>query len=125
MANNRLGRINEEVMREIATLIPTLKDPRIHIMTSITRADVTPDMRYARLFVSVLGDESALKESIKGLKSAAGYLRRELSRKLQLRYTPELVFVADDSITHGVHIMELIDSVSDKNQEFENGADEE
>ena len=125
MANNRLGRINEEVMREIATLIPTLKDPRIHIMTSITRADVTPDMRYARLFISVLGDESALKESIKGLKSAAGYLRRELSRKLQLRYTPELVFVADDSITHGVHIMELIDSVSDKNHESENGADEE
>lgn len=125
MANNRLGRINEEVMREIATLIPTLKDPRIHIMTSITRADVTPDMRYARLFISVLGDESALKESIKGLKSAAGYLRRELSRKLQLRYTPELVFVADDSITHGVHIMELIGSVSDKNQESENGADEE
>ncbi len=124
MANNRLGRINEEVMREIATLIPTLKDPRIHIMTSITRADVTPDMRYARLFVSVLGDESALKESIKGLKSAAGYLRRELSRKLQLRYTPELVFVADDSITHGVHIMELIDSVSDKNSDSENGADE-
>jgi len=113
MANNRLGRINEEVLREIATLIPTLKDPRINIMTSITRADVTPDMRYARLFVSVLGDEQAKKDSIKGLKSAAGYLRRELSRRLQLRYTPELVFVPDDSITHGVHIMELIESVSD------------
>lgn len=116
MANNRLGRINEEVMREIATLIPTLKDPRISMMTSITRADVTPDMRYARLFVSVLGDEKACSDSIKGLKSAAGYLRRELSRKLQLRYTPELVFVPDDSITHGVHIMKLIDSVSDKSE---------
>lgn len=114
MAKNRLGRINEEVMREVANLIRNLKDPRIHIMTSVTRADVTPDMRYARIFISVLGDERALAESIKGLKSAGGYLRRELSRKLQLRYTPELVFVPDDSITHGAHIMELLESVSDK-----------
>ena len=114
MANNRLGRINEEVMREIATLIRNLKDPRIHIMTSVTRAEVTPDMRYAKVFISVLGDESAKADSIKGLKSAAGYLRRELSRRMQLRYTPELIFVPDDSITYGAHIMELIESVSDK-----------
>ncbi len=123
MANNRLGRINEEVMREVATLIRNLKDPRIHIMTSVTRADVTPDMRYARIFISVLGDERAMADSIKGLKSAGGYLRRELSRKLQLRYTPELVFVPDDSITHGAHIMELLESVSDK-EDFNAEADE-
>ena len=117
MANNRLGRINEEVMREMASLIPTLKDPRIHSMTSVIRADVTPDMRYARVFISVLGDKFAVKDTLKGLKSASGFLRRELSRKLQLRYTPELVFVLDDSIAHGVHIMELIDSVSDSGSE--------
>ena len=120
MSKNRLGRINEEVMREIATLIPTLKDPRIGLMTSITRAEVTPDMRYARIFISVLGDDTALKDSIKGLRSASGYLRRELSRSLQLRYTPELVFVPDDSITHGVHIMELLESVSSETAQEEN-----
>ena len=120
MSKNRLGRINEEVMREIATLIPTLKDPRIGLMTSITRAEVTPDMRYARIFISVLGDDTALKDSIKGLRSASGYLRRELSRTLQLRYTPELVFVPDDSITHGVHIMELLESVSSETAQEEN-----
>ena len=111
-------------MREIAALIPTLKDPRINMMTSITRADVTPDMRYARLFISVLGSEAAMKDTLKGLKSAAGYLRRELSRRLQLRYTPELVFVPDDSITHGAHIMELLESVSaDVREEAEDDGD--
>ena len=112
MASNRIGRINEEVMRELAQLIRTVKDPRVDGLVSITRVDVTPDMRYAKVFVSVLGDNAKLTGCIKGLKSASGYLRRELSHKLQLRYTPELLFTPDSSITHGVHIMELIEQVS-------------
>ena len=112
MANNRLGRINEEIMRELSSLIRTLKDPRVaSAMVSITRVEATPDMRYAKVFVSVLGDKSALSDCVRGLKSAAGFLRRELSSRLNLRYTPELSFEADDSITHGAHIMELLEGL--------------
>ena len=111
MANNRKSRINEEILRELSVLIRTLKDPRITGLVSITHVDVTPDMRYARVFVSRLGDDRALNDCIKGLKSAGGYLRRELASRLTIRYTPELVFVADDSITHGAHIMELLEGL--------------
>ena len=85
-------------------------------MTSVTRADVTPDMRYARVFVSVLGGPDALAQCLKGLKSASGFLRRELGRRLQLRYTPELLFAPDESIAHGIHIMELIEKVSEQTE---------
>lgn len=115
MANNRLGRINEEIMRELSALLRTLKDPRVSgAMVSITRVEATPDMRYAKIYVSVLGDETALRDCVRGLKSAAGFLRRELSARLTLRYTPELTFAADDSITHGAHIMELLEGLDKK-----------
>lgn len=108
MANNRKGRINEEIMRELSTLIRTLKDPRITGLVSITHVDVTPDMRYAKVFISRLGEQSDLKECIKGLRSAGGYLRRELAQRLTIRYTPELQFEADDSMVHGARISELL-----------------
>lgn len=115
MASNRLGRINEEIMRELSTLMRTLKDPRVSgAMVSITRVEATPDMRYAKVFISVLGDEKALSDAVRGLKSAAGFLRRELSSRLNLRYTPELSFSPDDSITHGAHIMELLEGLDKK-----------
>ena len=116
MAKNRLGRINEEVLRELAVLIPTLKDPRIPTFTSVTRADVTPDLRYGRVYISVLGDEKELAQCIKGLTSAAGYLRRELGSRLQLRYTPELSFFPDHSITQGAHIIKLIEDVNESQE---------
>ena len=110
MASNRLGRINEEIQRELSSLIRTVKDPRVHGLVSITAVDTTPDLRYAKIFVSVL-DKSDVKEVVKGLRSAGGYLRRELGRSLQLRYTPELTLVADDSIAEGAHILELIEKL--------------
>ena len=110
MASNRIGRINEEIQRELSTLIRTVKDPRVHGLVSITAVDTTSDLRYSKIYVSVL-DKSDVKEVVKGLKSAGGYLRRELGRALQLRYTPELVFQADDSIEKGSHILKLLHDV--------------
>lgn len=108
MASNRIDRINEEILRELSELLREVKDPRIHrTLLSITRVETTPDLRYAKIYVSLL-DKEYTKEALAGLKSAAGYLRRELSRRLQLRYTPELQWQADDSIIQGAHILELI-----------------
>ena len=108
MASNRIGRINEEIQRELSDLLRELKDPRVHrTMLSITRVETTPDLRYAKIYVSLL-DKEYTKETLAGLKSSAGYLRRELGRSLQLRYTPELQWQSDDSITQGAHILELL-----------------
>ena len=108
MANNRIGRINEEIQRELSSLMRSLKDPRLQSgLLTITHVDTTPDLRYSRIFVSAL-DKSQEQEMMKGLKSAAGYLRRELGSALKLRYTPELQFVADDSIQQGAHILEML-----------------
>ena len=108
MANNRIGRINEEIQRELSSLMRSLKDPRLQSgLLTITHVDTTPDLRYSRIFVSALNKEQE-QEMLKGLKSAAGYLRRELGAALKLRYTPELQFVADDSIRQGAHILEML-----------------
>ena len=107
MASNRIGRINEEIQRELANLIRTVKDPRVHGLVSITAVETTPDLRYSKIYVSVL-DKSDVKEVVKGLKSAGGYLRRELGSALKLRYTPELLFVEDDSIGKGAHILSML-----------------
>lgn len=110
MAGNRIGRINEEIQRELADLIRTLKDPRVHGLVSITAVDTTPDLRYAKVYISVL-EESDASQVMKGLKSAGGYLRRELGSSLSLRYTPELVFQRDDSIDKGSHILKLLNDL--------------
>ena len=108
MASNRIGRINEEIQRELSDLLRELKDPRVHkTMLSITRVETAPDLRYAKIFISLL-DKEYTKETLAGLNSSAGYLRRELGRSLRLRYTPELQWQADDSITHGAHILEIL-----------------
>ena len=107
MASNRIGRINEEVQRELSRLIPNVKDPRVSGLISVTAVETTPDLRYAKVFISVL-DKSDCTQVLKGLKSAGGYLRRELGAALQLRYTPELSFVRDDSIDTGAHILGLL-----------------
>ena len=117
MPSNRIGRINEEIQRELADQLRRLKDPRVSQvgMVSITRVDTTSDLRYARIYVSTL-------DVLKGLKSAAGFLRRELGRALQLRYTPELQFIADDSIQHGAHILEILRQV-ERQDEARDGGD--
>ena len=108
MASNRIGRIHEEIQRELSDQFRRLKDPRVSSgMVSITRVDTTGDLRYAKIYVSAL-DKSKEKDILKGLKSASGFLRRELGHALQLRYTPELQFVADDSIQYGAHILEVL-----------------
>ena len=107
MPSNRIGRINEEIQRELSSLLRTVKDPRVHGMVSITAVDTTSDLRYAKVYVSVL-DQSDVNEVLKGLKSAGGYLRRALGTALSLRYTPELVFERDDSMAKGAHILSLL-----------------
>ncbi len=113
MASNRIGRINEEIQRELSALLRTVKDPRVHGLVSITHVDTTSDLRYAKVYVSVL-DKSDVKDVIRGLKSAGGYLRRELGRALSLRYTPELVFQEDTSIDKGTHILKLLNDIEHK-----------
>ena len=119
MASNRIGRINEEIQRELAELLRELKDPRVHkTMLSITHVETTPDLRYAKVYVSLL-DKEYTTETLAGLKSSAGYLRRELGRTLQLRYTPELQWQADDSIVQGAHILDILSKLDIPEDEHE------
>ena len=107
MASNRIGRINEEIQRELSALIPAVKDPRVSGMISVTAVETTPDLRYAKAYISVLDKENG-ERVLKGLRSASGWLRRELGSALKLRYTPELVFQLDDSIDKGARILEML-----------------
>ena len=108
MASNRIGRTNDDIQRVLSTLLRSVKDPRVNQgMLSVVRVDATGDLRYAKVYVSVLGDVDE-KELKKGLKSASGWLRKELGSSLSLRYTPELIFEIDHSIQHGAEINKLI-----------------
>ena len=123
MASNRIGRINEEIQKELSSLIRNLKDPRVqNTMISITRVETTPDLRWAQVYVSFLQEDRAA-DAIKGLKSASGYLRRELGRALKLRYTPELQWSLDDSITYGAKMLALINSL-DTGEDKDDESDE-
>ena len=125
MASNRIGRINEEIQRELAELIRSLKDPRVQTMISITRVDTTPDLRYSKIYDRGLADARA-KEAVRGLKSAGGWLRRELGSRLQLRYTPELVFELDDSLKYGARMFDLLEKLErqEASREAEKSDDE-
>ena len=114
MASNRINRINEEIQKSLSDALSTVKDPRVsQTMISVTRVETTPDLRYAKVYVSFL-EENKAADAMKGLKSAGGWLRRQLSSALQLRYTPELVWALDDSITYGAKMLELINSLEVK-----------
>jgi len=122
MASNRINRINEEIQKELSSLLRTVKDPRVQdTMISITRVETTPDLRYTKVYVSFLQEER-VKEAMAGLKSAGGYLRRQLGSNLKLRYAPEIVWSLDDSITYGAKMLKLINSLEVKHDEE---ADEE
>lgn len=107
-------RVNMEVMRELSTIIRSeIKDPRVSAaMISVVAVEVTPDLKYCKAFISVLGDPETAANAITGLKSAVGYIRRELARRINLRNTPEISFVLDQSIEYGVNMSKLIDEVT-------------
>jgi ribosome-binding factor A len=111
MASNRIGRINEEIQRELSELIRSLKDPRVQTILSITRVDTSSDLHYCKVYVSALDDEKTA-EAMKGLKSAAGFLRHELGARLSLRCTPELHFLVDDSLKYGAHMFDLLSKLN-------------
>lgn len=112
----RTDRISEEMKKEISAIILNdLKDPRLSKLISITTADVTRDLRYAKIYLSVLGTDEEKKEVLKGMKGAAGFIRREIGQRLKLRYTPELLFELDNSIERGAYITKLInDTMAEK-----------
>lgn len=116
-------RINMEVQRELSEIIRSgIKDPRIHPMTSVVAVEVTPDLKYCKAYISVLGDEEAAKATVEGLRSSSSYVRRELARRVNLRNTPEIKFILDQSIEYGVNMSKLIDEVTkDLHDEDEEG----
>ena len=106
-------RINMEVQRELSQIIRSeIKDPRINPLTSVVAVEVTPDLKYCKAYISVLGDEEAGKATIEGLRSAASFVRRELAHRVNLRNTPEIKFILDQSIEYGVNMSKLIDEVT-------------
>lgn len=105
-------RINGEVQKELSSIIRNeIKDPRIHPMTSVMAVEVAPDLKTCKAYISVLGEKEAKEATIKGLSSAEGYIRRQLARTLNLRNTPEIRFILDESIEYGVNMSKLIDDV--------------
>ena len=119
MPSNKLARTNDDIQRVLAAKLREIKDPRVQQgMISVTRVETTGDLRYAKVWLSVLGLENE-KEFRRGLKSAAGWLRHELGQSLELRYTPELVFELDHSIEYGAHISQVIQSLDIRHDEDE------
>ena len=117
MASNRINRINEEIQKELSSLLRTVKDPRVaDTMISITRVETTPDLRFTKVYVSFL-QADRVADAMKGLKSSAGYLRRELGSALNLRHTPQIQCALDDSITYGAKMLKLINSLEENKDE--------
>ena len=105
-------RVNTEVQHELSNIIRTVKDPRVAPWTSVVAVEVAPDLKTCKAYISVLGDVKAQEDTITGLKSAVGYIRRELARTLNMRNTPEITFVLDQSIEYGVNMSRMIDEVN-------------
>lgn len=123
MANYRRGRINDEVQRELAGILREVKDPRVKdAFVSITAVDVTPDLKFAKVYYSLLRGDA--KEVAKGLRAASGFMRSQIAQRLNLRITPELTFVLDDSISHGAHIAKLLNGIT-FSESFEEDTDGE
>ncbi|SFH49412.1 ribosome-binding factor A [Tindallia magadiensis] len=128
MSYPRVNRVNEEYKKAISALLRTeLKDPRISKMTSVVSVDVTRDLSYAYVYVSVLGTQLEKEETIKGLEKSAGYVRRAMAKKISLRHTPEVIFKLDESIEYGVNMSQKIDQLNHKKFQNQNvdGSDEE
>lgn len=117
MVKHRSGRINEEIRKEISDIIQNnIRDPRLSAMVSVTKVDVTKDLRYAKVFVSIFGKEDAKKETLNAIKSSAGFIRREIGHRVNLRFTPELIIELDETIEHGMHIDSLLHQIREKDK---------
>ena len=116
-------RVNAEVQRELSNILRAgIKDPRVAPMTSVVAVEVAPDLKTCKAYISVLGDEKAQQHTIRGLQSEEGYIRRELARTINMRNTPEIRFIVDQSIEYGVNISKKIDEVT---RDLKDGADEQ
>ncbi|MBQ2932907.1 MAG: 30S ribosome-binding factor RbfA [Clostridia bacterium] len=107
-AYNRIDRISEEVKKELSAIIRELKDPRVSTLVSVVNVSVTKDLKFAKAYISVLGNEKAQKDVIDALKSASGFIRREIGHRINLRATPEFTFILDNSIEYGAHINQVL-----------------
>ena len=120
--SNKNTRVNAEVLRELSNILRSgIKDPRVAPMTSVVAVEVAPDLKTCKAYISVLGDEKMQQDTIRGLQSAEGYIRRELARTINMRNTPEIRFIVDQSIEYGVNISKKIDEVT---RDLKDGADE-
>ena len=108
---------NTRINGELCNIIRELKDPRVGIMTSVTHVEVTPDLKYCKAYVSVLGDEETKADTLAGLKSAVGFIRHQLAKTVNLRNTPQITFILDDSIEYGVRMSKMIDEVTSDDNE--------
>ena len=126
MAKYRQGRINDEVQKEMAQIVREIKDPRVSgTMICVTAAQVTPDLKFAKIYYSVLGGDK--KEVAQGLKAASGYIRRQIAQRLNLRITPEVTFILDESIEYGAHIASILNTIEfsdDETEEVDEGEQE-
>lgn len=114
MVKYRGGRINEEVKKAVSSIIQNeIKDPRLNTLISVTKVEVTKDLRYAKVFVSILGDDKIKTESLNILKKSAGFIRREVGHKVSLRLTPEIIIELDNSIEEGMHIDSILEKIKE------------
>ena len=114
----RINRISEEVRKTVSELLTTeIKDPRINPMTTVTKVEVTRDLSFANIYVSVLGDEKDKEDTLEGLESAKGFIRKEIGNRVDLRYVPEPIFHLDESIERGIYMSKLIDKVNREDKE--------
>ena len=115
MSYDRITRISEEIKKELSMIIKNdIKDPRLSEIVTVVGVSVTKDLRYAKTFISVLGDSQAKTNSITALKSAAGFIRHEIGERVKLRYTPEFIFELDESIEHGIHIAKILNDIKEE-----------
>lgn len=113
-------RINEEVFRELSNILHNeVKDPRISLMVSVVAVEVAPDLKTAKAYISVLGDQTAANKTMEGLKSSSGFIRNKLASNLNLRNTPEITYILDQSIEYGVRMSKMIDEVNHPKKEQE------
>ena len=114
LANNRIERIKEEYKRELASILREIKDPRLSPMVSVIAAEITKDLKYAKVYVSIMGSDTEKTDSMAALKSATGFIKREIGSRLNLRAVPQPTFVLDNSIDYGAHINDLIKKINEK-----------
>ena len=120
--NNRISRINDEIMKELSQIIRfEVKDPRINAMTSVIRVDTTADLKYCKVFVSVLGEEEEKQNVMKGLKNASGFIRHLIAERVNLRFTPELQFKLDETTEYAIHMNQLMEQGAKEREARESG----